>query len=163
MKIDYRIVSSRFKIWKFLNLLSSYYDARTIAATHPNFRTAIYVHYKCMRVNCRIFKKKKLKAKPLESNTNSEKLEVYSLSAHVTWLLFTNKHSILMIDINLQTFRSFQPTFRFHMPFLNFKARIISAHQIEQSWCLETYKLFVPALKQLAHPLFSSYSAVFWE
>ena len=95
---------------------------------------------------------------PLESNTNSEKLEVNSLSAHVTWLLFTNKHSILMIDIYLQTFRSFQPTFRFHMPFLNFKARIISAHQIEQSWCLETYKLFVPALKQLAHPLFSSYS-----
>ena len=63
-----------------------------------------------------------------------------------------------MIDIYLQTFRSFQPTFRFHMPFLTFKARIISAHQIEQSWCLEIYKLFVPALKQLAHPLFSSYS-----
>ena len=47
------------------------------------------------------------------------------------------------------------------MPFLNFKARIISAHQIEQSWCLEIYKLFIPALKQLAHPLFSSYSEVF--
>ena len=56
MEIDYRIVSSRFKIWKFLNLLSSYYDARTIAATHQNFQTAIYVHFKCMRVSCRIFK-----------------------------------------------------------------------------------------------------------
>ena len=56
MKIDYRIVSSRFKIWKFLNLLSSYYDARTIVATHLNFQTAIYVHFKCMRVSCRIFK-----------------------------------------------------------------------------------------------------------
>ena len=99
-----------------------------------------------------------MKAKPLKSNTKSEKLEVYSLSAHVTWLLFTNKHSILMIDIYLQTFRSFQPTFRFHLPFLTFKARIIRAQQIEQSWCLETYKLVAPAQKQLAHPLFSSYS-----
>ena len=65
-----------------------------------------------------------------------------------------------MIDIYLQTFRSFQPTFRFHMPFLTFKAQIISAQQIEQSWCLEAYKLFAPAQKQLAHPLFSSYSAL---
>ena len=63
-----------------------------------------------------------------------------------------------MIDIYLQTFRSFQPTFRFHMPFLTFKARMISAQQIDQSWCLEAYKLFAPAQKQLAHPLFSSYS-----
>ena len=46
------------------------------------------------------------------------------------------------------------------MPFLTFKAQIISAQQIEQSWCLETYKLFAPAQKQLAHPLFSSYSVV---
>ena len=30
--------------------------------------------------------------------------------------------------------------------------------QIEQSWCLETYKFFGPTQKQLAHPLFSSYS-----
>ena len=65
-----------------------------------------------------------------------------------------------MIDIYLQTFCSFQPTFRFHMPFLTFKARIISAQQIEQSWCLETYKLFAPTQKQLAHPLFSSYSVL---
>ena len=63
-----------------------------------------------------------------------------------------------MIDIYPQTFRSFQPTFRFHMPFLTFKARIISAQQSEQSWCLETYKLFASAQKQLAHPLFSFYS-----
>ena len=96
---------------------------------------------------------------PLKSNTNSEKLEVYSLSAHVTWLLFTNKHSMLMIYIYLQIFCSFQPTFRFQMPFLTFKARIISSQQIEQSWFLETYKLFAPTQKQLAHPLFSSNSA----
>ena len=32
------------------------YDARTTAATHQNFQTAIYVHFKCMRVSCRIFK-----------------------------------------------------------------------------------------------------------
>ena len=95
---------------------------------------------------------------PLESNTNSEKLEVNSLSAHVTWLLFTNKHSMLMIYIYLQIFCSFQPTFRFQMPFLTFKAWIISSQQIEQSWFLETYKLFAPTQKQLAHPLFSSNS-----
>ena len=45
------------------------------------------------------------------------------------------------------------------IPTWTLKARIISAHQIEQSWCLETYKLFAPAQKQLAYPLFSSYSA----
>ena len=65
-----------------------------------------------------------------------------------------------MIDIYLQTFRSFKPTFRFHMPILTFKAQIISAQQIEQSLCLETYKLLALAQKQLAHPLFSSYSAL---
>ena len=64
---------------------------------------------------------------------NSEKLEVNSLSAHVTWLLFTNKHLILIIDIYLQTFCSSQPTFRFHMPFLIFNARIISTQQFDNS------------------------------
>ena len=38
--------------------------------------------------------------------------------------------------------------------------QIISTQQIEQFWCLENYKLFVSAEKQLAHPLFSSYSAL---
>ena len=45
------------------------------------------------------------------------------------------------------------------MLFLISKVHIISIQQIEQFWCLETYKLFVPAEKQLAHPLFSSNSA----
>ena len=36
--------------------------------------------------------------------------------------------------------------------------QIISAQQIEQFWCLENYELFVSAEKQLADPLFSSYS-----
>ena len=44
------------------------------------------------------------------------------------------------------------------MLFLISKVHIISIQQIEQFWCLETYKLFVPAEKQLAHPLFSSNS-----
>ena len=42
--------------------------------------------------------------------------------------------------------------------FLIFKVHIIIIQQIEQFWCLETYKSFVPAQKQLAHSLFSSYS-----
>ena len=61
---------------------------------------------------------------------------------------------------DLQNICSFQLTFRFHMLFLIFKVHIISIQQIEQFWSLETYKLFVPAQKQLAHPLFSSYSVV---
>ena len=62
---------------------------------------------------------------------------------------------------DLQNVCSFQLTFRFHMLFFIFKEHIISIQQIEQFWCLETYKLFVPAQKQLAHPLFSSYSDCF--
>ena len=58
-------------------------------------------------------------------------------------LLFTNKYSILISNIYLQTFRSFQLTCRFHMPFFIIKARIISSQQIEHFWRLETYEVFV--------------------
>ena len=44
------------------------------------------------------------------------------------------------------------------MLFLISKVHLFSIEQIEQFRCLETYKLFVPAEKQLAHPLFSSNS-----
>ena len=64
--------------------------------------------------------------------------------------------------LDLQKFRSFQLNFRFCFPFLIFQVQIISAQQIEQFWCLENYELFVSAEKQLADPLFSSYSVVFW-
>ena len=64
---------------------------------------------------------------------------------------------------DLRNVCSFQLTFRFHMLFLIFKVHIISIQQIEQFWCLETYKLLVPAQKQLAHPLFSSYSKEYIE
>ena len=37
---------------------------------------------------------------------------------------------------------------------------MISAEQIEQFWCLDNYELFVSVEKQLADPLFSSYSVV---
>ena len=35
---------------------------------------------------------------------------------------------------------------------------MISAEQIEQFWCLDNYEFFVSGEKQLADPLFSSYS-----
>ena len=60
---------------------------------------------------------------------------------------------------DLRNFRSFQLKFRFYFPLLIFQVQIISAQQIEQFWCLGNYKLFESAKKQLADPLFSSYSA----
>ena len=61
---------------------------------------------------------------------------------------------------DLRNFRSFQLNFRFCFALLIFQVQIISTQQIEQFWCLENYKLLVSAEKQLADPLFSSYSAV---
>jgi hypothetical protein len=49
----------------------------------------------------------------------------------ITWLLLTNKHSILIVNIYLQIFRSFHPTFWFHMPFILFSEQMISAKQFD--------------------------------
>ena len=59
---------------------------------------------------------------------------------------------------DLRTFCCFQLNFRFCFPLLIFQVQMISAQQIEQFCRLENYKLLVSAEKQLADPLFSSYS-----
>ena len=61
---------------------------------------------------------------------------------------------------DLRNFRSFQLNFRFCFPLLIFQVQMISAQQIEQFCRLESYKLLVSAEKQLADPLFSSYSVL---
>ena len=116
---------------------------------------------------------------------NINEMHFSNMWVSTTWLLFTNKLSILISHIYLPTcwfhvpffilnarlissqqieqfwwrnFRSFQLKFRFYFPLLIFQVQIFSAQQIEQFWCLDNYKLLVSTEKQLADPLFSSYS-----
>ena len=63
---------------------------------------------------------------------------------------------------DLRNFGDFQLNLRFYFPLLILQVKIISVQQIEQFWCLQSYELFVSVEKQLADPLFSSYSVVFW-